>query len=113
MSERGIYGLLAYAVAQRTRELGIRLALGAKPRNLLTMVIGDGLELASLGVVIGAAGSIFVGRMLATLLFQVRATDMPILAGVASVVMMVTLLASYIPARRAASLDPMQAVRTE
>jgi len=77
------------------------------------MVIGDGLELASLGVVIGAAGSIFVGRMLATLLFQVRATDMPILAGVASVVMMVTLLASYIPARRAASLDPMQAVRTE
>lgn len=109
----GLYGLLAYAVAQRTRELGIRLALGAQRQNLLTMVIGSGIRLALCGVVIGAAGSMFVGRILATMLFQVRPTDTAILAGVAAVSIIVTVLASYIPARRAASLDPMQAVRTE
>ncbi len=109
----GIYGLLAYVVAQRTRELGIRLALGAQRRNLLGLVLGSALRLALLGAAIGAAGALAVGRMLATLLFDVRSTDVAILFSVAALLVVVALLASYIPARRAASIEPMQALRAE
>ena len=109
----GIYGLLAYLVAQRTRELGIRLALGAQRRNLLGLVMGSGLRLALFGAAIGTICSLVAGRMLATLLFEVRPTDLAILLGVATALVAVALLASYIPARRAASIEPMQALRTE
>jgi putative ABC transport system permease protein len=109
----GIYGLLAYVVAQRTRELGIRLALGAQRRNLLGLVLGSGLRLALLGAAIGAACALAAGRMLATLLFDVRSTDVAILLGVATLLVAVAALASYIPARRAASIEPMQALRAE
>ncbi len=109
----GIYGLLAYVVAQRTRELGIRLALGAQRRNLLGLVLGSGLRLALLGTAIGAACALAAGRMLAALLFDVRSTDVAILLGVATLLVAVAVLASYIPARRAASIEPMQALRAE
>jgi putative ABC transport system permease protein len=109
----GIYGLLAYVVAQRTRELGIRLALGAQRRNLLALVLGSGLRLALLGAAIGAVCALAAGRMLATLLFDVRPTDVAILLGVATLLVVVALLASYIPARRAASIEPMLALRAE
>jgi len=109
----GIYGLLAYVVAQRTRELGIRLALGAQRRNLLGLVLGSGLRLALLGAAIGTVGAFAAGRMLATLLFDVRPTDVAILLGVATSLVVVALLASYIPARRAAAIEPMQALRAE
>ena len=109
----GIYGLLAYVVAQRTRELGIRLALGAQRRNLLGLVLGSGLRLALLGAAIGAVCALAAGRMLAALLFDVRSTDVAILFGVATLLVAVALLASYIPARRAASIEPMQALRAE
>ena len=109
----GIYGLLAYLVAQRTRELGIRLALGAPRRNLLGLVMGSGLRLALVGAVIGTICSLVAGRMLATLLFEVRPTDLAILLSVVAALVAVALLASYIPARRAASIEPMQALRTE
>ena len=109
----GIYGLLAYVVAQRTRELGIRLALGAQRRNLLGLVIASGLRLALLGAAIGAVCALATGRMLATLLFDVRSTDVAILLSVATLLVVVALLASYIPARRAASIEPMQALRAE
>jgi predicted permease len=109
----GIYGLLAYVVAQRTRELGIRLALGAQRRNLLGLVLGSGLRLALLGAAIGAVCALAAGRMLATLLFDVRSTDVAILFGVATLLVVVALLASYIPARRAALIEPMQALRAE
>jgi predicted permease len=109
----GLYGLLAYMVAQRTRELGIRLALGAQRRNLLNLVMRGGLKLALLGGATGALCSLLAGRMLATLLFEVQATDVAILSGVTVLLMLVALLASYVPARRAASIEPMQALRTE
>ena len=109
----GIYGLLAYVVAQRTRELGIRLALGAQRRNLLGLVVGSGLRLALLGAAIGTVCAFAAGRMLATLLFQVRPTDLAISLSVATLLVAVALLASYLPARRAASIEPMQALRAE
>jgi putative ABC transport system permease protein len=109
----GIYGLLAYVVAQRTRELGIRMALGAKRRNLLGLVVSGGLRLALLGAAIGTACAFAAGRMLATLLFDVRPADLAILLSVATLLVAVALLASYLPARRAASIEPMQALRAE
>jgi ABC-type antimicrobial peptide transport system permease subunit len=109
----GIYGLLAYVVAQRTRELGIRLALGAQRSNLLKLVISNGLKLALIGVAVGAACSLAAGRMLSTLLFGVTPTDIGVLLSVAVLLVLVSLLASYVPARRAASIEPMEALRTE
>jgi predicted permease len=109
----GIYGLLAYVVAQRTREVGIRLALGAQRKDVLWPVIVDGLRLALVGCVIGCLGAVFVGRAMATLLFQVKAMDVGVFVSVATLLLAVALLASYIPARRAASIEPMQALRTE
>jgi putative ABC transport system permease protein len=109
----GIYGLLAYVVAQRTREIGIRLAQGAPRSNLLALVIADGLKLALIGVAVGTAASLAAGRLLSTLLFGVRPTDFAILLSVAIVLLTVSVLASYLPARRAASIEPMQALRTE
>ena len=109
----GIYGLLAYLVAQRTRELGIRLALGAQRSGVLRLVIANGAKLALLGAVIGAIGSVAAGRLLASLLFQVKPLDLTVFMGVVSLLFAVVLLASYIPARRAASIEPMQALRSE
>jgi putative ABC transport system permease protein len=109
----GIYGLLAYVVAQRTRELGIRLALGAQRNSLLRLVIGNGMRLALMGAVIGALCSLATGRALSSLLFQVKATDLFIMTGVVTALLLVALAASYIPARRAASIEPMQALRSE
>jgi predicted permease len=109
----GIYGLLAYVVAQRTRELGIRLALGAQRNSLLKLVINNGMKLALIGAVIGALCSLATGRLLSTLLFQVSAADVFILTGVVTLLLMVAFAASYIPARRAAAIEPMQALRAE
>jgi predicted permease len=109
----GIYGLLAYVVAQRTREVGIRLALGAQRNDVLVPVIVDGVRLTLIGCVIGCLGAVFVGRAMAALLFQVKAMDVGVFVSVATLLLVVALLASYIPARRAAAIEPMQALRTE
>jgi len=109
----GVYGLLAYLVVQRTRELGIRLALGAEKMDLLRIVVGGGFRLALLGVMIGGACAVAAGRLLATLLFEVRNTDVATLSGAAALLLFVALMASYIPARRAAAIEPMTALRTE
>ena len=109
----GIYGLLAYFVAQRTRELGIRLALGARRSDVLALVVRNGLKLALFGIVIGGACSLIAGRALGSLLFQVRPVDFSILAGVITLLFAVVCLASFIPARRAATIEPMQALRSE
>ena len=109
----GIYGVVSYSVSQRTRELGVRVALGAQPRDLLALVIRQGLVLAVTGVVMGLVVSFGLTRWLATLLFGISATDPITLASVASLFMLVALFACYLPARRAMKVDPMVALSYE
>jgi predicted permease len=109
----GLYGLIAYTVRQRTMEIGIRLSLGASGRNILMLVLRQGLWLSGLGVVVGIGGSLAVTRLMASTLYGVAPTD-PTAFGVVSVVLVsIGLLASYIPARRATRVDPIIALRAE
>ena len=107
----GVYGVVAHAAAQRTREIGIRIALGAGRRDVLSLVIASGLRWAVLGVVVGVAGAYAGTRFLAALLFGITPTDPGTFAGLAALMLGVAALASYVPARRAASVDPMSALR--
>ena len=109
----GLYGVMAHWVGRRTQELGVRMALGARPRDLLRLVIGEGLRLAMCGVVLGAGGGFAMTRLLARLLFGVRPTDPSIFAMNALALLVVAAAASYIPARRAARIDPLAAIRHE
>jgi ABC-type antimicrobial peptide transport system permease subunit len=109
----GLYGVLAYTVSRRTREIGVRMALGAKPGDLARMVIGDGSRVVLAGIVIGLVAAIMVGRMVTTLLTGVTPSDPLTLALVGISLTVVALAASYLPARRAAQVDPAVALRTE
>ena len=109
----GIYGLISFSVAQRTHEMGIRLALGALPRQLARMIVGQGLWLAIIGLTLGLLASLILGRVFSTLLFGVRATDPVTLVIVSLVLTGVALLACYVPARRAMRVDPIIALRHE
>ena len=109
----GLYGVISYSVSQRTNEIGIRMALGATPRDILQMVLGGGVKLALIGTVIGIALALSLGRFLQSLLFEVRATDAVTLAVVSVSLLAVALAACYIPARRAMKVDPMVALRYE
>jgi len=109
----GIYGVMAYTVAQRTREIGIRIALGAEPANIFRTVIGRSAALILAGVAAGLAGALAVTRVLTKLLFEIKPTDPATFAVVTAVLVLIALLASYIPARRATSVDPMVALRYE
>ncbi len=109
----GIYGVMAYAVAQRTREIGVRVALGATPASVRRLVLGDALRLAGLGVGIGVVGALALGRALQAILVGSVATDPAVLAAVALTIAAVTAAASYVPARRATKVDPMEALRSE
>ncbi len=107
----GIYGIIAYSVAQRTQEMGIRRALGAQQADILGLVVGQGLRLALAGVALGIAGAFGLTRLMTTLLFHVTATDPATFVAVAVLFLLVALAASYIPARRATRIDPMAALR--
>jgi putative ABC transport system permease protein len=109
----GLYGVMSYAVSQRTREIGIRMALGARGGEVLRLVVGRGLALTAVAVAVGVAGAAALSRVLVTLLFGVKATDATTFAAAAAVMCVVSLLASYLPARRAARLDPMTALAEE
>jgi len=113
LSAIGIYGVTSYGVAQRTREIGIRSALGASRSDVLGLVLGRTVRLTMLGIAAGLAVALALTRVLTSLLFGVRPTDLTTFAVVSGLLMIVTLLASYIPARRALGIDPLQALRTE
>ena len=109
----GIYGVMAYLVSQGTRELGIRLALGAAPRDLLLLVVRQGMSVAVIGMALGLAGAFVLTRFMRTLLFGVHASDPATFAAIAVTLTLVALFACYVPARRAARIDPMVSLRAE
>ena len=109
----GIYGVMSYTVAQRTQEIGIRVALGATPGSVLSMVLRDGMGLVGLGLAVGLAASLLLTRLVSSMLYGVSATDVPTFAAIAAVLAAVALVAIVIPARRATRVDPMLALRAD
>jgi putative ABC transport system permease protein len=109
----GIYGLMAFAVAQRTNEIGLRLALGASRVNVIWLILKESSLLAGVGLAIGLVGSVWVGRTMRTTLYGVGAMDFSVVVSVGVILFATSLFASYLPARRAARIDPMKALRTD
>jgi putative ABC transport system permease protein len=109
----GIYGIMAYAVSRRTHEIGLRLALGAGRSGVTLLVLREASSLALIGLAIGLGGSLLVGRAMQSTLYGVGKIDLAVLFAVAFVLFFTALVASYLPARRAATIDPMRALRIE
>lgn len=109
----GIYGLMAFAVSQRTPEIGLRLALGSGKGRVVWLVLKEASALALFGLAIGNAGAVLVGRAMRSTLYGVGALDVSVIVSVAAILFLTALLASFLPARRAAAIDPMKALRTE
>jgi ABC-type antimicrobial peptide transport system permease subunit len=113
LSSLGIYGVIAYTVTQRSREMGIRMALGAKQKDILSLMVGQGLRMTLVGVGIGLALALVLGQLLSTLLYGIKAHDPLTFVGVAALLVTVALVATWLPARRAARVDPAITLRAE
>jgi putative ABC transport system permease protein len=113
LATAGVFGVMAYSVSRRTREIGVRVALGARSRDVLGLVLGQGMRTILIGIVIGVAGSLLLTRTLKSLLFGITATDPLTFAAVILLLIVAALLACYVPARRASKVDPMVALRYE
>jgi ABC-type antimicrobial peptide transport system permease subunit len=113
LSVVGIYGVISYIVSQRTREIGIRLALGAQAQSVQGMFVLQGLVVAVVGVAVGLAAAVALSRWLASFLFDVQPLDVPTYVAVLAVLLAAVSLATYLPARRAAKLDPVETLRAE
>jgi putative ABC transport system permease protein len=109
----GIYGVLAYNVTRRTQEIGVRMAIGAEAKKVRRMVVAQGGRVALIGVAIGVVVALWVTRVLGSLLFGIGAIDVPTFIAMSALMLSVALLASYLPARRASAVDPMQSLRAE
>ncbi|MGZ4985794.1 MAG: FtsX-like permease family protein, partial [Chthoniobacterales bacterium] len=109
----GLYGVMSYSVSQRTREIGIRMALGAQRADVLRLVVRQGMLLTLVGVALGLGGSLGLTRLISSLLFGVSATDIGTFGAVSTLLLLIALLACWLPARRASGVDPMVALRTE
>jgi len=109
----GVYGVISYSVIQRTHEIGVRMALGAQQRDILHMILREGMLLAISGIVIGGGGALALTRVLRSMLFEIEPTDPATFVGVAIFLTIAALVACYIPARRAIRLDPMLTLRNE
>ena len=109
----GLYGVISYAVAQRTSEFGIRMALGAQAGDVIAMVLGQGLTLGLVGIACGAVGAVFLTRLMSGLLFEMGAFDVPTFSAMSVLLLLVTLVACYVPALRATRVDPVKALRYE
>jgi ABC-type antimicrobial peptide transport system permease subunit len=109
----GLYGVLSFAVAQRTREIGVRMALGAQRKDVLALVVGHGLKLALLGLALGLVAAWVMTRFIANLLYGVTTTDPLVFIGVSLLLLFVAMLASWLPARRATEIDPITVLRHE
>ncbi len=113
LSALGIYGVTSYAVSQRTREIGVRIAIGAQARDVLGMIMGRALRLAAAGLALGLVVALAGGRVLANQLYGVSARDPLTFAGISALLAAVAVVASWLPARRATRVDPMTALRAE
>jgi ABC-type antimicrobial peptide transport system permease subunit len=109
----GLYGVMSYSVAQRNREIGIRMALGAQPGDLRGMVVAQAMKMGVLGLALGLAGAFAASRLLGTLLFDISPSDPGTFVAVSTLLLGVVLVAAYLPARRATRVDPMVALRAE